>query len=92
MFVCDEAIRSPPFEIREEGWGEFEMEIILTAVEKGGDYSFMHDLNFKSESYEGKHVLVSPFFFSFPFLLPSLLFSSPGSPFLSRDDLFPIGL
>lgn len=52
-------IKTPPFEIKEEGWGEFDMEIVLTAVEKGGDYSIAHDLNFQSELYESKHVLVS---------------------------------
>lgn len=35
------------------------MEIVLTAVEKGGEYSIAHDLNFQSEMYESKHVLVS---------------------------------
>ncbi|KAI9793852.1 MAG: hypothetical protein M1816_007104 [Peltula sp. TS41687] len=53
----NQTFKSPPFEIKEEGWGEFDMEIILTAVEKGGDYPIKHDLNFQSEMYESQHVL-----------------------------------
>ena len=45
------------------------MEIVLTAVEKGGDYPIAHDLNFQNEVYEAKHVLVSFFFFSVRFFL-----------------------
>ena len=50
---------SPPFRISEEGWGEFDMNITLTAHEKGGDHSITHDLNFQSNKYEAKHTLVS---------------------------------
>ena len=35
------------------------MEIVLTAVEKGGDYPISHDLNFQSTRYESKHTIVS---------------------------------
>lgn len=35
------------------------MEIILAAIDKGGDHSVAHDLNFQAERYEAKHVLVS---------------------------------
>lgn len=52
-------IKTPPFEIKEEGWGEFDMEIVLTAVEKGGDHPIAHDLNFQSEMYESTHTIVS---------------------------------
>jgi transcription initiation factor IIF auxiliary subunit len=50
--------RNPPFEIREEGWGEFDMQIVLSAVEKGGDYTISHDLNFQHNSYDAKHTIV----------------------------------
>jgi transcription initiation factor IIF auxiliary subunit len=53
------AFKRPPFRIEEEGWGEFDMEIILTALEKGGEHSLPHDLNFQSERYEAKHNVVS---------------------------------
>ena len=53
------AMGNPPFRITEEGWGEFDMQIILTAVEKGGDHTIVHDLNFQSTQYEAKHVVVS---------------------------------
>lgn len=50
--------KQPPFRIEEEGWGEFEMQITLTAVGKGGDHTIEHDLNFLSERYESKHTIV----------------------------------
>ena len=50
---------APPFRITEEGWGEFDMTIVLSGVEKGGDHSIVHDLNFQSGRYEAKHVIVS---------------------------------
>jgi len=34
------------------------MEIILSAVEKGGDYPITHDLNFAAAKYEAKHAIV----------------------------------
>ena len=51
-------ITSPPFKIQEEGWGEFDMQIVLTAMEKGGDTTLSHDLNFAENRYETKHVVV----------------------------------
>lgn len=63
VIVTDECfpsvIKRPPFRIDEEGWGEFDMEIILAAIDKGGDHTVAHDLNFQAERYEAKHVLVS---------------------------------
>ncbi|MCJ1355942.1 MAG: hypothetical protein MMC33_005935 [Icmadophila ericetorum] len=44
-----------PFRISEEGWGEFDMEIILTATDKGGEFPMAHDLNFQQNRYEAKH-------------------------------------
>lgn len=49
------AVKKPPFRLDEEGWGEFEMQIVLTAAGKGGDHTLDHDLNFQSERYEAKH-------------------------------------
>jgi transcription initiation factor IIF auxiliary subunit len=51
--------KKPPFRIDEKGWGEFDMNIVLTAVGKGGDHTLAHDLNFQSERYEAKHQVVS---------------------------------
>lgn len=50
-----QVIKKAPFRIEEKGWGEFDMQIVLTAVGKGGDHSIDHDLNFQSERYEAKH-------------------------------------
>ncbi|MCJ1268894.1 hypothetical protein MMC22_008782 [Lobaria immixta] len=33
------------------------MEIVLSSLEKGGDHSLAHDLNFQAERYEAKHQL-----------------------------------
>ncbi|KAL8687067.1 MAG: hypothetical protein Q9224_005262 [Gallowayella concinna] len=48
-------IKKPPFGIKEEGWGEFDMRIIVSVIEKGGDHEFTHDLNFQQERYEAEH-------------------------------------
>ncbi|KAH0547508.1 hypothetical protein FGG08_000233 [Glutinoglossum americanum] len=50
-------IKTPPFLLKEEGWGEFDMEIVFHTVEKGGDHSIAHDLNFQKETYDAKHTL-----------------------------------
>ena len=52
------AFREPPFRIQEKGWGEFDMQLILTAINKGGDHTIEHDLNFLNERYEAKHTVV----------------------------------
>lgn len=52
------AFKKPPFRIAEQGWGEFDMLITLTAIDKGGEYPLAHDLNFQSERYEAKHTIV----------------------------------
>lgn len=52
--------KKPPFRIDEKGWGEFDMNIVLTAVGKGGEHTLDHDLNFQSERYEAKHQVVRP--------------------------------
>ncbi|MCJ1256124.1 hypothetical protein MMC24_003944 [Lignoscripta atroalba] len=44
-----------PFKIQEEGWGEFDMEIVLSAMDKGGEFPLQHDLNFQNGRYEAKH-------------------------------------
>ncbi|KAI5300549.1 hypothetical protein KEM56_002367, partial [Ascosphaera pollenicola] len=45
----------PPFRIDEEGWGEFDMTLVCTVLDK--EHSITHDLNFASERYEVKHTL-----------------------------------
>ncbi|KAF2199551.1 SAS complex, SAS5 subunit/transcription initiation factor IID, subunit 14 [Delitschia confertaspora ATCC 74209] len=50
-----QTFRKPPFRIEEKGWGEFEMQIVLTGAHKGGDHTLDHDLNFQSERYEATH-------------------------------------
>ena len=52
------ALQQPPFRISEEGWGEFDMNIVLTAAEKGGEHTIVHDLNFQQSQYEAKHPIV----------------------------------
>lgn len=52
-------IKRPPFKIQEEGWGEFDLRIIVSAIDKGGDHELLHDLNFQKERYEAEHKIVS---------------------------------
>ena len=58
-WVLRKAFKSPPFRIQEEGWGEFDMVLVLTPKDKGADITVAHDLNFQSEHYETKHSIVS---------------------------------
>ena len=55
-----QTFKSPPFQIKEKGWGEFDMQIILTpaGAPKGGDITLQHDLNFAKEMYESTHSVV----------------------------------
>ncbi|KAL8694478.1 MAG: hypothetical protein Q9218_000891 [Villophora microphyllina] len=54
-----QVIKRPPFKIQEEGWGEFDLRIIVSAIDKGGDHELLHDLNFQKERYEAEHKVVS---------------------------------
>ncbi|KAK4554380.1 transcription factor TFIIF complex subunit Tfg3 [Recurvomyces mirabilis] len=52
-----QVLKNPPFTIKERGWGEFDMSIVLSPVglPKNGDQSVQHDLNFQQEEYESTH-------------------------------------
>ncbi|RJE22692.1 transcription initiation factor [Aspergillus sclerotialis] len=50
-----QTVKNPPFRIAEEGWGEFDMQIGLSAADR--EHSITHDLNFAQERYESKHVI-----------------------------------
>ncbi|KAL7271203.1 transcription factor TFIIF complex subunit Tfg3 [Rhizina undulata] len=50
-------LKKPPFLLQEQGWGEFDMEIVLHAVDKGGDHNIRHDLNFQKSKYEAIHTV-----------------------------------
>lgn len=52
-------MKKPPFRCQEEGWGEFDMEIVLSTINNGGNHTLQHDLNFQSETYEARHTIVS---------------------------------
>ncbi|RVD88537.1 uncharacterized protein DFL_002719 [Arthrobotrys flagrans] len=45
-------IKRPPFKLSEQGWGEFDMEIVLHTAEKGGDHTIKHDLHFQQPKYD----------------------------------------
>lgn len=53
------AIKKPPFKLEEQGWGEFDMTIALHIMDKGGEHTVVHDLNFLEETYDVLHKLVS---------------------------------
>jgi len=52
-----QSFRRPPFRIDEKGWGEFDMQIVLTPIgaNKSGEHTLAHDLNFQQERYESTH-------------------------------------
>lgn len=50
-----QTFKNPPFRIAEEGWGEFDMQIGLVALDK--EHVISHDLNFQQTRYESKHVI-----------------------------------
>lgn len=50
-------LKKEPFRVSEDGWGEFEMQIMLTDL-GGKTHTIIHDLNFQQSKYEIKHVLV----------------------------------
>ncbi|KAJ8607766.1 hypothetical protein MRB53_040062 [Persea americana] len=54
-----QTFKAPPFKIIEKGWGEFDMQIVLTPIgaPKGGDQTVQHDLNFQQGRYESTHVV-----------------------------------
>jgi transcription initiation factor IIF auxiliary subunit len=53
--------KEAPFTISEKGWGEFDMQIVLTPIgaPKGGEQTLSHDLNFQQNKYESTHTVVS---------------------------------
>jgi len=68
-------IKKPPFLLEEEGWGEFDMEVVLSLVDKAGDHVLRHDLNFQKERYESLHTISVPT--NRPNLVQLLLESGP---------------
>jgi len=68
-------IKKVPFLLAEQGWGEFDMEVLLHAIDKGGDHSIRHDLNFQKNKYESIHPVT--FHNPRPNLLKALAASGP---------------
>ncbi|KAF8534101.1 yeats family-domain-containing protein [Trichophaea hybrida] len=68
-------VKKPPFLLQEQGWGEFDMNLVLHAIDKGGDHNLSHDLNFQKNKYESVHnvTFVNPR----PNLLKQLALSGP---------------
>ncbi|EEA26146.1 transcription factor TFIIF complex subunit Tfg3 [Talaromyces marneffei ATCC 18224] len=69
---ANQTIKSPPFRIQEEGWGEFDMQIGLFADK---EHTISHDLNFQQSRYESKHTIT--FKHPKPTLLEKLRDSGP---------------
>ena len=59
-YILRTAFKTPPFRIQEEGWGEFDMVLVLNPKDKGAEITVGHDLNFQNEHYETKHPIVGP--------------------------------
>lgn len=53
-------VKKPPFKIEEEGWGEFDMGIVLHFADKGGEQTIGHDLNFAQNEYIVNHTINVP--------------------------------
>ncbi|KAI5812611.1 yeats family-domain-containing protein [Pyronema omphalodes] len=68
-------LKKPPFLIEEKGWGEFDMNLVLHAIDKGGDHNIQHDLNFQKNKYESIHTIT--FTNPRPNLLKQLALSGP---------------
>jgi transcription initiation factor IIF auxiliary subunit len=48
-----QTFKQPPFRLEEQGWGEFELKLVLHPLGRGAaDVTLMHDLNFLEERYE----------------------------------------
>lgn len=56
-----QAHKEPPFRVAEEGWGEFDMQIVPMQVGKTELEVVQHDLNFREQTYETTHEVVSWF-------------------------------
>ncbi|KAJ2303369.1 transcription factor TFIIF complex subunit Tfg3, partial [Coemansia sp. RSA 2705] len=51
----------PPFKVEEEGWGEFDLVILVHFVGCAEPYQIVHDLNFHvGEFYENKYPFIVP--------------------------------
>lgn len=53
-------LKRPPFLIEEEGWGEFDLAIVMHFADKGGEKTVSHDLNFREAEYTVDHVVQFP--------------------------------
>uniref|UniRef100_A0A060T1Y5 ARAD1C24860p n=1 Tax=Blastobotrys adeninivorans TaxID=409370 RepID=A0A060T1Y5_BLAAD len=53
-------VKKPPFRIEEEGWGEFDMGIVLHYADRGGETTIGHDLNFAQNEYTVTHTITLP--------------------------------
>lgn len=56
-------LKTPPFQVEEQGWGEFDVPIAVHLVGvagKQGERKFSHDLNFLQEKYTVDHTISVP--------------------------------
>ncbi|KAK9453169.1 yeats family-domain-containing protein [Dipodascopsis uninucleata] len=53
-------LKKPPFKLEEQGWGEFDLTVVLHVVDKGGEHTVIHDLNFIEPTYDVTHKLTFP--------------------------------
>lgn len=53
-------VKTPPFLVEEEGWGEFDIDITLHVAERGGEHHVIHLLNFSEPVYSVDHKLTFP--------------------------------
>lgn len=44
-------IETPPFLLEEQGWGEFQFEIVCNLIDNAGNFKIIHDLSFEDDAY-----------------------------------------
>lgn len=54
------SFKKPPFRIEEQGWGEFDLGIVLHFADRGGEQTLSHDLNFAENEYTVEHTVNFP--------------------------------
>ncbi|ANB15968.1 TATA-binding protein-associated factor TAF14 [Sugiyamaella lignohabitans] len=58
--LTSQVLKKVPFKIEEQGWGEFDLGIVLHMVDKSGEHTLSHDLNFATNEYKNDHLLEFP--------------------------------
>ena len=50
--------KKQPFKLEEQGWGEFDMNVVINFADNGGTKEITHDLHFQAPKYDVTHPVV----------------------------------